>query len=65
MKDQEGGSGVALLVVGLGVLALFLFMRAKERKPPPAQSTNEETWEWTDWQGRQRNVTVHRQVKQE
>ena len=62
MDNKDGGSGVALLVAGLVVLGIFMLMG---KKSTPAQATNEETWEWTDWQGRQRNVTVHRKVQQE
>jgi len=27
-------------------------------------AVNKETWEWTDWKGRHRTITVHREVKQ-
>ena len=37
-----------------------------QRLEPESSNTpllsNEETWEWTDWKGRERKLTVHRTV---
>lgn len=41
--------------------------------PPPPQEfikgmetsySNEETWEWEDWRGRNRSITVHRHARE-
>lgn len=54
-----------ILIAGLGI-GIIMFA-----KPAPSQSPlllkapsveNEETWEWVDYHGRQRRVTVHRKM---
>lgn len=45
-----------LLLAGL-VLLFFL------RRPNATSVSNEETWEWVDWLGNRRSITVHRDVK--
>ena len=55
MSNENTG---LLLVLLLG---LFLFSKPKETKTEIAYQ-NEETWEWTDWKGQRRQITVHRKV---
>jgi len=67
--DDDGW--LVLILGALGLLALASFIAGK----PPAASaptkttvlqpiiSNEETWNWIDWQGRNRSVTIHRTVK--
>ena len=66
------------IVGGLAVYMLFFRSQAYALNPPravvyrpfqgkaeaysPVQK-NEENWEWTDWRGRPRKITVHREVK--
>lgn len=42
---------------GLVIIGLLLWLLFKQQ---PQQASNEETWEWVDWQGKQRSITVHR-----
>ena len=48
-----------LLVLLLG---LFLFSKSKEETKTEIAYQNEETWEWVDWKGQLRQITVHRKV---
>jgi len=49
-----------LLLLGLGVL---LFMLLRKGGAAAAQHvSNAETWEWVDAEGRNRSITVHRDV---
>jgi len=68
MKAEEA---VAIFVVGavLGGIAVHAYLT--RFKPTPYQApqhqpvmVNKETWEWNDWKGRQRSITVHREVRQ-
>lgn len=56
-----------LLGVALGGLASLVAFLCYKRMTQTLQlkqvQENEETWEWVDWQGRERKITVHRQVK--
>lgn len=53
MKDHE------LLTAGVIVLVLWLLFNSKGK----TTVSNAETWQWTDWQGKQREITVHRDVR--
>lgn len=63
--------GWLILILGaLGLLALAsIIMRpptaqaAATPKPLQPAISNEETWHWTDWQGKQRSIEIHRTVK--
>jgi hypothetical protein len=50
-----------------GVLAFkFLFSQPTQavyEASPKLIQSNAETWEWVDWRGRPRSITVHREVK--
>lgn len=50
--------GGLALVGGLAVAVLVL-----TKPPKPTITKNEETWEWTDWQGRKRTLTAYRKVQ--
>ena len=52
MNKDLGG----LIIVGLLLWVLF------RQQSPPTQVSNEETWTWVDWQGKERSITVHRNV---
>lgn len=65
--------GWLLLILGaLGLLALASAFMNKPSitqgvatQPPTLQpvASNEETWEWQDWTGKSRSITIHRTVK--
>jgi hypothetical protein len=65
--------GWLLLILGaFGLLALAsIFMNKPaiiQGVSAPAKVlqpviSNEETWHWTDWQGKSRNIEIHRTVK--
>ncbi len=72
-------SGDAFLLLGgaiVGGLAVYmLFFRPQtlsqvQKYAQPAATVykpvavNKEVWEWTDYKGRKRTITVHREVKQ-
>ncbi len=58
------------IVGGLAVYMLFFRPLTYDQPPIPEArvykpvAVNKETWEWTDWKGRPRSITVHREVKQ-
>lgn len=62
-----------LILGGLGVLALISFFRGSQPSATvgaPVESkaiqpviSNEEEWDWIDWRGVHRSVTIHRTVK--
>jgi len=45
-----------------GVVTVVAYLFYKKRTAPTVQ-VNEEIWEWVDWKGRPRKITVHRRVK--
>ena len=54
MKDSDL---TTLLLLGL---VIFLLLSNRQGK---ATVSNKEEWHWTDWQGRERNMWVHRDVQ--
>lgn len=50
-----------LLLLGLGIL-LFMLMRKQQGAVAGQHVSNAETWEWVDAEGRNRTITVHRDV---
>jgi len=68
MNDEEG---LLVFFMGIAVGCLIGFVAPKyfSAKQSAPQNTsriaavNKETWEWTDWKGRKRTITVHREVK--
>lgn len=48
------------LLILLGIVIFYVIARSR---PQPTGFTNLETWGWVDWKGRQRQITVHREVK--
>lgn len=75
MKDWQILLFLAGLVIGGTVVYYFMrpvsaTYRAVDSNEAVVSSatkptmTNLETWEWTDWKGRKRTITVHREVKQ-
>jgi len=58
-----------LFILAIGFLLYKIFDLEKKLTPVqgyPAlggrQAYNEETWEWVDYKGRKRQITVHRRV---
>ncbi len=64
MDDFQWGliilGGVAV-VAGIGLGALILIQSSTA--PQPSAIKNKESWEWTDWRGRQRTLIGHRKVE--
>jgi len=56
-------SNMNIIFVVLGIVALFYFIRKSSMGAPVTQFNNAETWEWVDWKGRDRQITVHRDAK--
>lgn len=57
-----------IIILGaLGLLALIIIARSRSGAVSSSQNkplaVNSETWEWTDWKGRPRTITVHREVR--
>ena len=50
----------AALVIAL-VVIIYLLM--KNRQSVGSGFSNAEIWEWTDWRGNERKITVHRESK--
>lgn len=66
MESQEAAI-IFIAGITLGGIATYLILN---KYFPPTQTqtykpaaVNKETWEWTDWKGRKRTITVHREVK--
>jgi len=59
-ESNVASENTGLLLILL--LGLFLFSKTKEETKTAITYQNEETWEWIDWKGRQRQITVHRKV---
>lgn len=58
--------GLALLIaIGVSVVVLSNKRKVVPQQASPVQqgASNAETWEWNDWQGNARKITVHRDVK--
>jgi hypothetical protein len=49
---------------GLLVIILLLVW-ISSRSQQPQRVSNEETWEWIDYRGQRRQITVHRNVRQQ
>ena len=52
--------GIAI-VGGLGLL--YVVLTQPQSSQPTQVSTNEESWEWTDYHGQRRTLTAHRRVE--
>jgi hypothetical protein len=68
---MEAEEAIALFVAGavLGGIAVHVYLtRFRSAPQHTAQHqpvmVNKETWEWRDWRGRPRSITVHREVRQ-
>jgi len=67
---EDGDLLLILGLIGLGILALFRYKppesavsTAVVATPAPAPLiTNSETWKWTDYKGRSRSISIHREV---
>lgn len=64
---------VGAIVGGLAVYVLFFtprtYSQVRKYAEPAAMvykpvAVNKETWRWKDWKGRDREITVSREVKQ-
>ena len=67
MNDEEGVL-IFFAGVAVGCLASYFLPRLLSQEQPQAPrnapaAVNKETWEWTDWKGRKRSITVHREVR--
>ena len=51
----------SMVMILLGIFIAYLLL--KNRSQSAIGFKNAETWEWVDWKGRQRGITVHRDVK--
>ena len=49
-----------LITIALIALIIYLILRSRGTA---SQFTNLEKWEWMDWKGRERQITVHREAK--
>ena len=63
------GLTIGAVFGGVVVYTMFNARPAAQQVPPSAFSyvpvvRNEEVWEWVDWKGRKRTITVHREVKE-
>lgn len=45
------------------VIVALLVLLLRQRAAGTASLHNEETWRWTDWRGRERQITVNRNVR--
>jgi len=54
--------GVAIGGVFGGIVTLLIHHYYRNQASSIVQE-NEETWEWMDWKGRPRKITVHRRVQ--
>ena len=68
--DEDGWLILILGALGLLALASFLSKPAVSVKAEPTLAkvlqpviSNEEVWNWRDWQGHNRSITIHRTVK--
>lgn len=62
-----------MILGGLGLLALASWVLGRQPSAAVGQPiaprslqpviSNEETWEWKDWTGKNRSITIHRTVK--
>ena len=51
-----------LLLLGLGILLFMLLKKGGAGAAAGQHVSNAETWEWIDAEGRNRTITVHRDV---
>ena len=57
------GGGIRVeQIVGLLVVAFVLYLVIRARSSP-VQISNLEKWEWVDWKGRSRSISVHRDTR--
>lgn len=67
MDDGKLLAGIALLLLGIIIvvprLRTGLPSAVPTSEPNKPAAVNCETWEWTDWKGRPRRITVHREVR--
>jgi len=68
---MEAEEAIALFVAGavLGGIAVHVYLTRFRPSPDIVKRAqpvmvNKETWEWRDWRGRPRSITVHREVRQ-
>jgi hypothetical protein len=47
------------------ILLLSLHSSPPTASASPSLYSNNEVWEWTDWRGRKRMITVHRSVRED
>ena len=64
MKGEDLGLLIAGLLLG-GTLVYFLVKKTESVivSAPAVIAENAETWEWTDYKGNRRDITVHREVR--
>ena len=66
---DDGDILLILGLIGLGILALFKLKPSETAITTAVVATttplitNSETWKWVDYKGRQRSISIHREVK--
>ena len=56
-----GNQQMTTLAIGIAIVLLIMYFMRKNSLA--TRISNAETWNWEDWKGRQRQITVHRDVK--
>lgn len=58
-------AGIIIGLIGGAAVAAFLLFNFLGTQPPTPQTRaeNAENWEWVDYKGNRRTLTVHREVK--
>ena len=61
------GIAVGILIGIIVIPKITASIKARKLKilnaPTPPAAVNCETWEWVDWKGRPRQITIHREVR--
>lgn len=61
MRDIVVGIAVGVATT-LGIIYLAKRLGTTQSGPVGSVAKNLETINWTDWRGRERNITIHREV---
>ena len=59
---RKGSNNSLLMLIVIGIL-IYLVLKTNQQKPIGTAVENEEDWKWVDWRGKERQITVHRQIK--
>ena len=61
VKKYSEGKNLSTLIILFGAVILVAYLVLKSRQSVVA--SNEETWKWVDWRGRERAITAYRKVQ--